>query len=130
MLFVSITFTRNQAFFGFIFFFWIFCTYLLKFKLPLYLLLVYTLRYELKVQNPKRMDLASIGFNLDSWLLLAFWHIQYYIIQYFAIVLNVNIYEIINNRNIIYLLQNGFLEVNFLFLILTGRLFGILNSCV
>ena len=90
---------------------------------------MYTLRYELKVQNPKRMDLASTV-NLDSWLLLAFWYIQYYTIQYLAIVPNVNIYEIINNRNIIYLLKNGFLEVNFLFLILTGRLFGILNSCV
>ena len=68
------------------------------------------------------MDFASTVNLENRRLLLAFWHIQYYIIQYFAIVLNVNTYKIVNNNN-----NNNNIEITFLFLILTDRSFGILN---
>ena len=63
------------------------CMYLFKFKLSPYMLLLYTLGYKLKLKNPLWLDLARIDHLEDSWLLLAFWHINYYIIRYFMIVL-------------------------------------------
>lgn len=54
-------------------------TYLAKFKLPLHLLLTYTLEYE----NQMWRDLASIDNFKNSWLLLVFSHINHYMIQYF-----------------------------------------------
>ena len=56
-------------------------TYLFKFKLLLYLLVLSILTFELKIKNPMWLDLASIG-NLENSLLPSFfWHINFYMIH-------------------------------------------------
>ena len=57
------------------------CKYLFKFKLSLHFLL-YTFVYELKLNNPLWLELASIDNLKISWLLLVFWHIKYDTIFY------------------------------------------------
>ena len=45
------------------------------------------------------LDLASINNLKNSWRLLIFWYINYYITQYFTIVPYTIIKEIVNNND-------------------------------
>ena len=55
----------------------------------------YSLGYELKLQNPIRLDLASIDDLENNWTLVFLAHE----LLYFTIVLYTSIKEIVNNNN-------------------------------
>ena len=80
-------------------------TYLFNFKFLLHLLLLPTLRYELKLQNLMWLDLARIDI-LENSLLLLVGYINYCSRQYFRIVLYTNLKELKNDNIIMLALFN------------------------